>query len=178
MYVIFIFQPENTIFMDSLFAALEMFACMGHSVDGLWVVFLSACCLKLRATRCLLSCSGLQWSKLMDVSLKRSNHQLLRSGREFTPHYPPTMQMHLRIPIDSFFVGSDLVSHWQLSFLYPSLLTLAVWRTSVARKRSSCKFSNVGYYFLFYTSLLGIHALHFPDWDLANILQNILQHLF
>ncbi len=108
----------------------------------------------------------------MVISLKGSNQQLLRSGPEFTPHYAPSMQKHLRIPMDSFFVRSDLVSHWQMSLLYPFLVKSSGEEDySVARILNSCKLSNVGYYFLFYTSLLGINYLHFPDWDFANILQ-------
>lgn len=47
VYVIFIFQPENTMLMDSLFAALEMFVCnmlrtvSEWSVGGLSVLMLS-----------------------------------------------------------------------------------------------------------------------------------------
>lgn len=121
-------------------------------MNGLWVVCLYPCCLKLRATRCLLSCSRLQWSKLMAISLKGSNQQLLRSGPEFTPHYAPTVRTHLCILIDSFFIRSDLISHWQVSLLYPVLFKSSVKEDySVARILNSCKFSNLGY-FLFYTS--------------------------
>ncbi len=145
-------------------------ACIGRSVNGPGVV-----CLKLRATRCLLSCSRLHRSKLMAISLKDSKQKLLRSGPEFTPHYAPTVRKHLCILMDSSFIRSDLISHWPVSLLYPVLFKSS--GKSVARILHSCKFSNIGY-FLFYTSLLGIHVLHFPDWDFCKYPPKIPQQLF
>ncbi len=79
------------------------------------------------------------------------------------------------ILMDSSFIRSDLISHWPVSNLYPVLFKSS--GKSVARILHSCKFSNIGY-FLFYTSLLGIHVLHFPDWDFCKYTPKIPQQLF
>ncbi len=165
------FHPESTSWIVYLLLwKCLCAACIGRSVNGPGVV-----CLKLRATRCLLSCSRLHRSKLMAISLKDSKQKLLRSGPEFTPHYAPTVRKHLCILMDSFFIRSDLISHWPVSLLYPVLFKSS--GKSVARILHSCKFSNIGY-FLFYTSLLGIHVLHFPDLDFCKYTPKIPQQLF